>query len=310
MHMIGRRALLRTVVPGSLAGAALAACGAAPATAPAGFIDAHVHVWTPDVDGYPLAPGSTPRDMAPPSFTDAELLSICRPLGVGRVVLIQMSFYGFDNSYMLDCMERHPGVFGGVAIVDHDAADLAATMRRLAGRGIRGFRLYASRARAEAWHESPGLERMWSLGADDGLAMCLLADPDALPAIDRMCTSHPRTPVVIDHFARIGMDGAMDGQALDALCALARHRQVHVKTSAFYALGRKRPPYDDLADMVRRLRDAFGARRLMWATDCPYQLAVGQGYEPSLALIRDRCDFLSDAERADVLGGTAARLFF
>ena len=62
--------------------------------------------------------------------------------------------------------------------------------------------------------------------------------------------------------------------------------------------------------MIRALRDAYGAKRLMWATDCPYQLAAGHGYEPSLALIRDRCDFLSDAERADVLGGTAARLFF
>jgi predicted TIM-barrel fold metal-dependent hydrolase len=140
--------------------------------------------------------------------------------------------------------------------------------------------------------------------------MCLLADPDALPAIDRMCTAFPRTPVVIDHFARIGMRGAIDPAALDALCGLARHPQVHVKTSAFYALGRKQPPYDDLEGMIRRLRDAFGARRLMWATDCPYQLAAGQGYEASLALVRDRCGFLGADERADLLGGTAARLFF
>lgn len=310
MQPIGRRALLRDAWRSSLAGTALAVCGGARADAAGGFVDAHVHVWTPHVDRYPLASASAVGDMVPPSFTDTELLAICRPLGVARVVLIQMSFYGFDNSYMLDCMERHPGVFGGVAIVDHDAAGLPTTMRHLAGRGVRGFRLYASRAHAEAWHESPGLGRMWSLGADEGLAMCLLADPDALPAIDRMCTAHPRTPVVIDHFARIGMSGAMDPAALDSLCALSRHPHVHVKTSAFYALGLKRPPYDDLAGMIRRLRDAFGARRLMWATDSPYQLAAGQGYEPSLGLIRDRCVFLADAERAEILGGTAARLFF
>ena len=27
--------------------------------------------------------------------------------------------------------------------------------------------------------------------------------------------------------------------------------------------------------MIRRLRDAFGAERLMWATDCPYQVQTG-----------------------------------
>ena len=98
--------------------------------------------------------------------------------------------------------------------------------------------------------------------------------------------------------------------AYDALCALARHQQVHVKTSAFYALGRKRPPYDDLADMVRRLRDAFGARRLMWATDCPYQAGEGHGYAASLALVRERLDFLSAEDRQAMLRDTATRLFF
>jgi predicted TIM-barrel fold metal-dependent hydrolase len=310
MQRLGRRALLSRLGNASLAGLVAGSVRLVRAAPAAGHVDAHVHVWTPDVGRYPLAPGYTPAEMAPPSFTDDELLTVCRPLGVARIVLIQMSFYGFDNRYMLDCMERHPGTFGGVAIIDHDAADGVAEMRRLAGRGVRGFRLYASRERAEAWEASAGMRGMWTTGADERLAMCLLADPDALPAIDRMCTAFPRTPVVIDHFARIGMRGAIDPAALDALCGLARHPQVHVKTSAFYALGRKQPPYDDLEGMIRRLRDAYGARRLMWATDCPYQLAAGQGYEASLALVRDRCGFLGADERADLLGGTAARLFF
>jgi len=328
--MATRRRLVRSFVGGlaGLAAAGLARAGDAVAPAghaalpagqaalPAGqaggpgFVDAHVHVWTPDVVRHPLASGFDRAAMAPPSFTAGELLAVCRPLGVSRVVLIQMSFYGFDNGYMLDCMERHPGVFGGVAIVDHEAAGVADEMRRLAARGVRGFRLHADPARVAAWPGSVGMRDMWARGADDGLAMCLLADPDALEGIERMCAMFPRTPVVIDHFARIGMRAAIDAGRLDALVALAKHPHVHVKTSAFYALGGKRPPYADLEPMIRRLRDAFGARRLMWATDCPYQLAEGQGYEASLALVRDRCHFLTADERADILGGTAGRLFF
>ncbi len=61
------------------------------------YIDAHSHVWTPDVGHYPLAEGYDVEDMQPWSFTAEELLGHCRPSGVGRVNLIQMSFYGFEN---------------------------------------------------------------------------------------------------------------------------------------------------------------------------------------------------------------------
>ena len=102
---------------------------------------------------------------------------------------------------------------------------------------------------------------------------------------------------------------------LEALLALAKHPQVNVKVSAYYALGAKKPPYDDLAPMIRRLRDAYGAARLMWATDCPYQVQPGasgeaHSYAASLELVRDRLDFLSRAEKFDILRNTARRVFF
>jgi predicted TIM-barrel fold metal-dependent hydrolase len=63
-----------------------------------GFIDAHVHVWTPDVDHFPLAAGYKKKDMEPPSFTREELFRHTKPAGVDRINLIQMSFYWFDKA--------------------------------------------------------------------------------------------------------------------------------------------------------------------------------------------------------------------
>ena len=63
-----------------------------------GWIDAHVHVWTPDVKRYPIDNRSfSVADMVPPSFTPQQLMAECQPSGVDRVVLIQMSFYNHDN---------------------------------------------------------------------------------------------------------------------------------------------------------------------------------------------------------------------
>lgn len=277
---------------------------------PAGAIDAHVHIWTPDVRRYPLAAGFTLADMQPPSFTPEQLLAEARPAGVGRVVLIQMSFYGFDNRYMLDAIRDYPGVFSGVAVIDEHAAGVPETMRELKRKGVRGFRIHPQHRGVESWLFSPAMEAMWKQGAEQNLAMCALVNPEALGPIDRMCERHPATPVVIDHFARIGIDGVVRDGDVEALCRLARHANTYVKVSAFYALGKKRAPYTDLGPMIERLLKAFGRERLMWATDCPYQVQAGHTYRDSIELVRSRLNFISPLDRQWLLELTAARVFF
>ncbi|MEY4484381.1 MAG: hypothetical protein RL693_1833, partial [Verrucomicrobiota bacterium] len=146
--------------------------------------------------------------------------------------------------------------------------------------------------------------------ADAGLSMCLLADPDALPAVQRMCKAYPKTRVVIDHFARIGVKGSIVQSDLDNLCRLSESGQTYVKTSAFYALGKKKAPYTDLGPMIRKLRDTYGASRLMWASDCPFQVQEGHTYANSIALIRDRLDFLTAEDKQWMLRKTAEKVFF
>jgi predicted TIM-barrel fold metal-dependent hydrolase len=62
--------------------------------------------------------------------------------------------------------------------------------------------------------------------------------------------------------------------------------------------------------MIRACRDKFGAERLMWASDCPFQVDPGHTYHDSIALIRDRLDFLTWSDKAALLRGTAERVFF
>jgi predicted TIM-barrel fold metal-dependent hydrolase len=312
MRNYTRRDVLRTGV-GVLCGATLARGSSSALAADekhAGAIDAHVHVWTPDIKAYPLAGGYSVADMQPPSFTPEQLLAEARPVGVGRIVLIQMSFYGFDNRYMLDTMRRFGGVFSGVAVVDEHAADVGDTMRDLKKQGVRGFRIHPAMRAVGPWIESRGMAAMWKIGAEEQLAMCALVNPEALVPLDTMCRKFPDTPVVIDHFARIGVDGVIRETDLDNLCRLARHKNTHVKVSAFYALGKKAAPYTDLGPMIRRLVEAYSPKRLMWATDCPFQVQNGHTYRDSIELVRSRLDFLSEEDREWVLRKTAERVFF
>jgi predicted TIM-barrel fold metal-dependent hydrolase len=220
-----------------------------------------------------------------------------------------MSFYRFDNSYMLDAIKAHPGVFSGVGIVDSTGPAPDKAMEELARHGVRGFRIIPGSA-PDMWLDTPGMQAMWAAGTKRRLAMCPLINPNALPSIDRMCTKYPDTLVMIDHLARIGGDGQIRDSDVRLLCGLARHKNVSVKVSAFYALGKKQAPYTDLTPLIRRVFEDYGPRRLMWASDCPFQVQNGHTYEPSISLIRERLPFLSADDKEWILGKTAASVFF
>jgi predicted TIM-barrel fold metal-dependent hydrolase len=275
------------------------------------LIDSHSHIWSPDTRRFPLAAGFSVESLNPPSFTGAELMALARAEGVERVVLIQHSrFHRFDNATLLDATRRHPDTFRAVAMVDDRAPDPGAEMRRLLPLGVTGFRItpFIRKSDAGAWLDSPGMHAMWKTAAATRQAMCCLIDPHHLPGVEAMVERYPDTSVVIDHFARVGGAGQIHDSDVKALCALALHPYVCVKVSAFYALGAKRAPYLDL--LVRRMVDAFGPQRLMWGSDSPYQLLDGHTYHDSIALVRDRLDFLTAEEREWLLRRTTERVFF
>ena len=272
------------------------------------YIDSHVHLWTDDLHRYPLAPGFTAQDMARKSFLPADLLCHTQESSVDRIVLVQMSYYGSDNSYMLEVIRRQPGVFRGIAVVDYMLEQPDAQIHRLVSFGVRGLRIELNKDFSSLSAEGAGLDWLFRTAARENLAICPLMVPDALPALRQFCCRHPDTTVVIDHLAGIG-DGAPPLDAdLSALCSLSVFPQVHVKLSGFYTVG-KGPPHLDVLPLIRRVYEAFGPRRLMWGSDAPFQM-MDETYEESISLIRDRLDFASAEDREWMLRDTAEKVFF
>jgi len=276
------------------------------------FIDAHVHVWTPDTGHYPLAEGFKKTDMKPASFTPEELFKHTKPAGVDRINLIQMSYYGFDNRYMLDMIALYPEVFVGTAMVDPLGRDPAREMTDLARKSVRAFRIQPAMSKQpiDKWLEPPGFSKMFDTAARNNQALSCLINPDALPELDRMCRKFQDTPVIIDHLCRIGVDGKIRDQDVQALCDMARHKKVMVKIGAFYALGKKAAPYTDLAGLIENVIKAFTIKRCMWESDSPFQVSDGHNYADSIDLIKNRLPFLSDDDKDYLLRKTAEDFFF
>ena len=283
------------------------------------IIDAHVHVWSADAERFPLAPGFDPSDFWFPSFDGEELVARAEPAGVRRFNLVQMTWYGLDHSYVLDLIQRDPRRFAGTgivpAIVDVGLPDPDRAMQALAEQGIRAFRVRGQSTRpavpvGEQWLDYPTFEAMFRMAAARNLPLSFLCGAGDLPEIDRMCGRHGEAPVIVDHLARLGPATGATAEDVDALCALARHPRTMVKVSAFAALSQDGPPYLDMLPIVRRVLDAFGPERCMWASDSPLQTVPPHSYEASVGLLAEHADFLSSGDRAQLLYGTAERVFW
>ena len=272
------------------------------------IIDAHVHVWQRPDATFPYDPHYNGPAADPGAFPPDELLSLAQPCGVKRIVLVQMSFYGTDNSFMLAMMKRYPSIFSGIAVVDHRSQNVEKELVRLHSLGVRGLRI--QQQAEDNWLRTEEMRTLWRFATKSRLAVCCLANPKDLPEIGRMCEDFPDTTVVIDHMGRIGMDGSIHDENIQDLCRLAHWPRTNVKVSAFYALGKKKAPYNDLLPLVIALHGAYGARRLMWGSDSPFQIQPPYSYESSLNFVKHGMSFLSEDERSWLLRKTAEGIFF
>src|SRR5882724_6992019 len=99
---------------------------------PAGAIDVHNHIVGPQAK-YPMA---ATRTYTPPEASVAQLRALRGELGVARNVIVQPSFYGFDNSCLVDALAELGTSARGVAVVPLDVPD--AELKRLAAAGVTG----------------------------------------------------------------------------------------------------------------------------------------------------------------------------
>ena len=289
------------------------------------IVDAHIHVWSPDFETYPLAPGFTPDDLWRPSFTPDDHFTYSQQLGKVRLNLVQMTWYGLDHSYILDLIASDPETYTGTGIVpgiaDVSLADPGKTMLALAARGIRAFRVRGGTTgrptafgRASRWLDYPGYESMFKTGAEHNLALSFLMGLQDLPDLIRMCRRFPETPIILDHLCGVRIrDSGWPEYEIRALCNMARYPRVMVKLGPFQALGNGKAPYLDLLPLIQRVVDAFGPERIMWESDSGgpvWMQDPASDFAASIALIRDHAEFLSAGDKEQILVKTATDFFF
>ena len=130
----------------------------------------------------------------------------------------------------------------------------------------------------------------------------------------RLMERHPDVPVVITHGLRPwetwklfrGPDDP--DQFPEEIWDVFKSPQCHMQLLFTISVGGKLEyPWKEVEPAVQELVERVGADRLMWGTDMP-MLGRHCTYQQAQDQYRVHCDFLTDSQREDILGGTAARV--
>ncbi|CAJ0777635.1 amidohydrolase family protein [Ralstonia holmesii] len=262
-------------------------------------IDTHAHVFE---RGLPLA---NARRYAP--TYDAPLSAYLAQLdahGVSHGVLIQPSFLGVDNSYLLAALKQAPQRLRGVAVIDPAAPETLLT--QMNAEGIVGIRLNLIGA-ADPQLKSPvwqaALARLHALGWHVELHVEARRLPTLLQPL-----LEAQVNVVVDHFGRPDPALGVDDPGFAALLAAGRSRRVWVKISGAYRNGANGRGEAIAQAAMPRLKDALGLDRLVWGSDWPHTQFESQiNYYKMWAFAGVLLP--NAADRKQVLVDTPAQLF-
>ena len=266
------------------------------------IIDPHVHVWKHD-PAFPFAEGARvpDRDAAPET-----LLGLMKANGVEKTVIIQVIHYRYDNRFLASVLKRYPGTFQGVCRVDPLDAAAPDHLSRLTAEGFRGVRISPAGNASGDWFHGPLMPPLWKRCHDLKVPMTVLAPVTRMPEVSLLLEKTPDLTTVIDHMADCPVDQPAE---LDKLIALKRYPNVFVKISHTWSLSKQPYPWKDSLELVKRLHEAFGPQRLMWATDWPILENSNTTYDKALAVVRDEMKFLNADDRHWILSKTIERVW-
>jgi predicted TIM-barrel fold metal-dependent hydrolase len=238
--------------------------------------DSHVHIIGP-IAQYPQV--KTRTYLAPPASLDS-LARAAAPRDVTRFVIVQPSFYGTDNSVLLESLDALGPRGRGVAVID-PVETSKATLEDYAARGVRGLRINLySPGKAAPGQLAREFRAMANVAGTMGWHVEVIA-PIAILAEAATLLVRTDVTMVIDHYGVYG-HSRPESAAGRVLLELLELPHVWMKLSAPYRVSddplETRPDPAWLAAILECARE-----RCVWGSDWPHTPAHDAQQGPDIA---------------------------
>jgi D-galactarolactone isomerase len=264
--------------------------------APPGACDTHMHFYQ---GRFPSAPTAL---FTPPDAWVDDYRALQRRLGLDRVVVVQPSAYGLDNTAQLEAMAALGDTARGVMVVDATTSE--AELDRLNTLGVRGARFFMLAGGAVPWDIlEPVAARIHAFGWHIQLQLNGRDLPQWAALLSRLPCD-----LVVDHVGRYMPPVPPEHESFQTLLNLIDTGRCWVKLSAPYESSvTGAPDYADVGPLARALVKA-APERMLWASNWPHP---GWTVKPDDARLLDLLlDWADDeATRKRILVENPARLY-
>jgi L-fuconolactonase len=270
-------------------------------------IDAHHHLWSLARGDY----GWLTPDLAPiyRDFGLADLMPHLAAACIEGTILVQAAPTEAETLYLLDIANSAELVRGVVGWTDFDAADAVARIDALcAQRLLVGLRPMVQDIADDDWLLRPALAPLLAATAKGGLVFDALVKPRHLQRLLQVVDRHSDLTFVLDHCGKPALASGETESWQRDIARLAERPNVVCKLSGLVTEANPDWQVADLRRTVDHVLVCFSPQRVLWGSDWPVVNLAG-GYARWLAATETLLADLSPHEKADILGGTAARVY-
>jgi L-fuconolactonase len=275
-------------------------------------IDAHQHYWQPGRGDYDWMPKDDPILSRP--YFPADLAPALEAAGITKTVLVQAAATVEETEYMLGIADAAPSVGAVVGWIDFEnKAHLEQLVRLKNHPKFAGVRPMIQDIDDVNWMLRDDVQWAFAALSDLDLTFDALGFSRHLANFLTILKRYPNLRAVIDHCMKpqIRNHGTSRSELAfwsHGMARLAGETGAFCKLSGITTEANEDWTAQTLAPYAGQVLAAFGPARVMWGSNWPVCRLRGS-YEEWLTAAQSLCSGLSETEREDVFGGTAARFY-
>ncbi len=275
------------------------------------IVDIHPHIVSTDEERYPIAPlaGNRSEWSKKRAVDFDEMITAMDEAGVDKAAIVHSSTtYGFDNSYVADCVAQKPGRVTGIFSVDMSADDAPETIRYWAReRNLSGLRVYkgGTTNKQLTGLADPATFPGWECAAELGIPVCVSTRKDGLPDLMTLIRQFPQVRIIVDHMVEPPIAEGPPYTNSEFLFEMAQYDNVYLKMTTNNV--RAALEVDSIADdFFPKLVSKFSASRIAWGSNYP----SGKGsLKEMVALAKTALSSLSQEDQEWIFARTALSLY-
>jgi predicted TIM-barrel fold metal-dependent hydrolase len=238
------------------------------------IIDVHPHIISNDDTKYPITPlgGKRSKWSAERPITFEQMIAAMNEAGVDKSAIVHSSTtYGYDNSYMCDCIATQPKRFTGVGAVDLAAPDASEKIRYWHAKGMTGLRIFSAGSTFEKQADTlddPATFKGWETCIELKIPVVTQVRREGLHMLLNLIRRFPDATIIVDHLIHAPRGDQPPYPRSGFLFELAKYPNVYFKLSTNNVRASREggaSPETFFPHLIKNIP----SNRIAWGSNCP-----------------------------------------